>query len=64
LVGRQNTRCASPSEGSLGQALFNPDIEGGDHVAHDGVEPAKYNKLDDAGIAVSVDEAPLDCGRD
>jgi hypothetical protein len=52
------------SEGRIGQPFFELDIEGGDHIAHDGVKAAKRDELDDAGIAMDFDEPLLHLRRD
>jgi len=51
-------------EGWIRQPLLELDIEGGDHIAHDGVKAAKHDELDDARIAVGVDEPLLHLCRD
>jgi hypothetical protein len=54
----------SSSEGRIGQPIFDLNIKGGDHIAHDGVEATKCDEFDDARIAVDLDEPPLHARRD
>jgi hypothetical protein len=55
---------AGASERRIGQPLFEPDIEGSDHIAHDGVEAAKRDELDDTCVAMRIDEPLLHLRRD